>query len=261
MAPLSLSQIKNLIDEQTSTFLEKIKVLHDEIAALKTELATVHQCTCSCSLASTSSAKSVNAGDNVNKTSFADVVRQSVQSVLEDERARNDIVISKMDEQGDDEKCLADVCQKMNCESKPAGIRRLGKKTEGRVRLLQVSFNSSFDARTFRASYNNRQKSHKDLPNWRLRNHRTRDEQATFERNSKAAFQLNTAAKEAKLNESYSLRDDGTVWKYVKRGDKWKREMDWKLPPTELNASSGSSQEGNEQCTPKHRPSHQKSSS
>ena len=49
-------------------------------------------------------------------------------------------------------------------------------------------------------------------------------------KNSKIAFRLNEDAKKQKLNESYSLRDDGNVWKFLKKDDgKWTREKNWRL--------------------------------
>jgi len=249
----TISAVKELLDEQSRTFMEELKSLRDEVAALKSELAAARECHVCRNTTSIDSRGPAKADDN--KATFADVVRQSVQSALQDERGKNDLVISRMDEQGDDEKRLADVCKTLECESKPAELHRLGSKKEGRTRLLKVSFPTNFDARAFRASFNNRRKTHNDLPNWRLRGHRTRSEQALFEKNSRTTFQLNSAAKEAKLNESYSLRDDGSVWKFVKQENgKWKREKDWELPACDESPSTNDPMTGNDPRSPKHHP-------
>jgi hypothetical protein len=181
-------------------------------------------------LHATQSTSSDHSPSNQQSSTFAQVVRQSVQTALADENSRNDLVIGKVEEKGRDDETVAAVCEKIDFKGKPTEIRRLGQKKENRPRPLKVSFGCSFDARTFRASFEKRQKTEKDVPKWRLRRHRTKDEQELFVKNSKIAFRLNEDAKKQKLNESYSLRDDGNVWKFLKKDDgKWTREKNWRL--------------------------------
>ena len=57
-------------------------------------------------------------------------------------------------------------------------------------------------------------------------------------KSSKLAYKLNTQAREAELNETYSVRDDGSIWKFAKQegSESWKRVHDWIPPPPEQPA-------------------------
>ena len=223
------------INDEVKDLKDSNRDLLNEVSQLRAQVTSLLDKSCpTCA----SNASATPSSANGTSPSFADVVRQSVQHALQDEQAKKDIVISKVAESEQDQQVVDDVCEKLNSANRPVELRRLGTKKENRQRLLQVTFNSHFDARTFRARYEERRKSHNDLPNWRLRFGRTKEEQTLFTKTSDTVFKLNKNAKDAKLNESYSIRNDGSVWKFVMlENGSWKRDKDWELKEeTELNA-------------------------
>ncbi|ELU08257.1 hypothetical protein CAPTEDRAFT_189161 [Capitella teleta] len=77
---------------------------------------------------------------------FADVVRSSVRSALQDEEHLKEVIMSKIEEHGRDETVVSDLCKKMNFCSRPTEVKRLGKKPtdDNYRRLLKVTFSSVF---------------------------------------------------------------------------------------------------------------------
>ena len=61
-------------------------------------------------------------------------------------------------------------------------------------------------------------------------------------------FKLNESAKSNGLDESYSIRHNGEVWKFTKTADGWKRALNWTfIPSTPATTPSGIEPEtGNE---------------
>ena len=177
--------------------------------------------------------------DRKKKKSLPDMLRQSVRSALEEEKNKCEVIISRAAESDDDTAFITTLCTTMQSSTKPTHLTRLGKKGN-HPRLLKATFPSSFDARTFIAKYEEARKEKiEELPKIRMRSSKTGEERAAFAKSSKLAYKLNDQARQAKLNESYSLRDDGAIWKYTKEEDSavWKRVRDWS-PPTEQAASS-----------------------
>ena len=167
------------------------------------------------------------------RKAFSDAVRQSVTSALQDERVKCDVVISRAEESTDDSKFVNELCKTMDFPAHPTSAQRLGKKKGEQPRLLKVSFPTAFDARTFIARYDQARRNKTDaLPSLRIRSSKTKQERELFAKSSKLAYELNTKAKKDVSNESFSLRDDGSIWKFIQSDDgKWKRDRSWR-PPT-----------------------------
>ena len=171
------------------------------------------------------------------KKSFSDVLRQSVKNAFQEEKIKCDVIISKLPESTDETTFVSELCSKLNLEAKPRNSHRLGKKERkkgDRPRLVKVSFPTAFDARTFTSGYDKFRREIRDddvYGNLRIRPSRTKDEQAVFTKSSDIAHRLNTEAREKNLPESYSVRDNGSIWKYTKTSDgAWKRDRDWQPP-------------------------------
>lgn len=176
-----------------------------------------------------------------HRKSFSDVVRRSVETALHDERCKQDVIISGAQE-NDDKKFIDDLCSIMDFSTKPTSYRRLGEKGS-RPRLLMASFPSAFDARSFIVRYDNaRKEKTQGLPVLRLRTGKNNNERAVFRKSATLAFKLNNEAREAGIEESYSLREDGSIWKFKKTDDGvWKRERNWTAP---TKATSGPAESG-----------------
>jgi hypothetical protein len=219
---LTLAAVQQLFQEQTQTMMDEIKSLRDEVASLRAELKTVREAT-----ANPANVPNVQTFADVVRNTVAPLVQTSVQSVLATEERKNEVIISKAEEKGDDRKMVDDVCQKMNFEAKPTEMTRLGRAKEGYQRLLKVAFSNPFDARAFRAKFDEQKRS-EGIPAWRVRSSRTKEDQATFKRQSTIVYDLNQKAKASKQKESFSLRDDGSIWKFIQMDDgKWKRDSQW----------------------------------
>lgn len=231
---VTLEAIKALLDENSKMFLDEIKLLKDEVSSLKEELAAVRDLHES---ATSNSVASAEASGPVHRT-FVDVVRKSMQSVINDENCKNDVIITNAPENVEDEKMILDLCKTLDLESKPIGNTRMGRKSNesDRERLLKVTFANSFDARSFRARYDDRRKSGADndaLMKLRMRTGRSKEEQVRYKRLNADAHKLNLDAKNDGLQVSFSVRDNGKIWKYVKaESGRWERATDWTYSPS-----------------------------
>jgi hypothetical protein len=181
---------------------------------------------------------------------MSDVVRETVTSVFEDERHKCDVVIGRAPESDNDNAFITGICEKIAFNTKPTGTQRLSKKgnndARGRSRLLKVTFPSSFDARSFMAAFDAKRRDNEiDLPSIRLRSGKSKEELSAFRRSAKQAHQLNEEAKNAGIHpsESYSLRDNGEIWKFTKDDQgAWKRIADWHpAPQSQSNAIASAS--------------------
>ena len=164
--------------------------------------------------------------------SAAAVVKKTINSTMEEEKVKSDLMISNLDDDGNDERCMKDLCTMMNLneQSRPMRLVRVGKKKEDRKRLLKASFNTQFDARKFKASYEEAKKNETpNLPSVRVRRCRTKEEETTYKSKIKRLKELNDLAKEEGDTTSFSLRDNGLIWKYVKdqQSGKWRRDVKW----------------------------------
>ena len=80
-----------------------------------------------------------------------------------------------------------------------------------------------------------KQADDENLKKIRCRPCRNRDEQARYQRQHETVQSLNDTAKKNGVhnNESYSLRNNGQIWKFTKRENgKWQRVADWKFSPS-----------------------------
>lgn len=194
--------------------------------------------------------------DSTDRISFAQVVRNSVRETMQEETSKSHLILSRIDEETDVETLVSNICNTMSVTAKPTGVERLGKKTEGKKRLIKATFPTPFDARTFKSRFDElRKDGDANLPNIRVRPGKTKAEREVFSKNSAIAHKLNADAKREGLSVSFSLRDNGAIWKFEKHDDgKWRKVKDWKPPSalvtptneTTSDVSDGESSSGNE---------------
>jgi hypothetical protein len=206
--------IPYLIAKQTEVLLKEITSLRDEVASLKTQLAA-SQC-------------KTNHGTQLNKTSFADIVRDTMNDTLIAEKCKSQVVISNVDESGNDDDVVLSLCKKIEPASKPQSVLRMGKKEDGKTRPLRVTFESNFEARSFLSKYSNA-KNNKDGPAVKVRPCRTKEEEAVYKEKLKQLRELNNKAKANGNTTSFSLRHNGAIWRFKKdpTTSKWNRDPEW----------------------------------
>lgn len=244
-----VSIIKPLIDDAVQELKSQLQTLKTEFAALQAKVTTEgvgpsvphDDDDGDASPGESDASWSVVAGRK-KKKSLPDMLRQSVRSALEEEKSKCEVIISRAVESENDNTFVSSLCTAMRSSTKPTHLVRLGKKGS-HPRLLKATFPSSFDARAFIAKYDEAKKDKTgELPNIRMRSSKSGEERAAFTKSSNLAYKLNAQAREAKLNESYSVRDDGSIWKFAKEegSEVWKRVRGWSPPPPEQPAPSPS---------------------
>ena len=139
-------------ENTVSSALNDIKTycqsLQDENAIMKQQLADIQQNVLDCKNASMASPTPVQS----SPTSFADVVRKTVKTAFDDEKVRQEVIVSRAPDEGNDNDFISGLCDKMDFAPKPKAVMRLGQNlVTGRCRPLKVSFDTEFDARTFKA--------------------------------------------------------------------------------------------------------------
>lgn len=176
-------------------------------------------------------------------TSFADVVKSSVQSAIHEEKTKSDVILINVKDAKKDSDDVKKICSDIGCPSKPVAMQRLGRSLDNRERLLKVSFGNPFDARAFQAKF--QEAKSEDNPTTRgirCRPGRTKAEQQQYSKLSSTVYNLN---KDSSDTESYSLRSNGQIWKFAKNNEgHWTRVSDWshKLASPDSPAASGNSQ-------------------
>lgn len=221
----SLTEVAELKNE--------VQQLKDQMSQLLSKMDALMN-SCKESHAADISAAPGNLADSGSAT-FADVVKKSVQSVINDDKTKNEIVISKVDEGRDDHAFVVELCKKVNFEKTPNNITRLGRKKDGHHRPLRVTFSNPFDSRAFRARFAEHTKDkNSGLNNLQVRPCRNAAEQETYRKNKAVVQKLNNDAKQsgAPVNVSFSLRDNCAIWKFEKCDDgDWRRVRDWTYTP------------------------------
>lgn len=210
----------------TEKFQNIVKPLIEEVEALKVQFAKLES--------SLQLTKPQGEAPTTSPPSFAEIVKTvktSVQSVLIEEKIRNDVVISGLAECENDSDGVRQICDTLEFKTKPIDIQRLGSKGE-RPRLLKMTFPSTFDARAFRSKVSEAKKADSStLPKLRCRLGRTKDEQTKHRKLSQMTFNLNNEATKAGTNASFSVRDSGEIWKFEKNNEgKWTRDHQWSAP-------------------------------
>ena len=160
---------------------------------------------------------------------FADVVRNSVRATMEstfkEAESKKELILTKVQE-GNDQQFLSELCGKMEVSPQPLNPVRIGRKTDERSRLLKISFQSNFDARKFKARFEQLKAEKKDVPDIRMRLGKTKEEREVYAKNKKVTQKLNNDAKDADF--SFSIQENGSIWKFVRGDDgRWKRDKEW----------------------------------
>jgi hypothetical protein len=90
---------------------------------------------------------------NDSKTqNYADVVRNSVREVLQEQSCKNDDMIARAEENGQDKQMVNNLCDKLDLNEKPVAVQRVGRPKTAEPptnRLLNATFANRFDARIF----------------------------------------------------------------------------------------------------------------
>ncbi|ELU15010.1 hypothetical protein CAPTEDRAFT_209156 [Capitella teleta] len=141
-------------------------------------------------------------------SSFADVVKTSIRSALEEDKAKQEVIIQRLPENNRDVADVHEICAKAEVIVKPTAVTRLGKSHPNRPRIVKVTSPSTFDARTFRFKVEESKATISDsFPNICCRPARTRDQQARHKTLGPEVYKLNQNAKSGL--ESFSLRPNG----------------------------------------------------
>ena len=200
---------------------EITKGLQCEVLALKTQVAELQ--------AKLSQKTQTPSPVIENSLDFSDVLKETMKSTMDEEKLKRELVLSKVEE-GNDQQFLADLRSKIGISTQVQNAERIGKKDDERKRLLKVTFHSQFDARCFKTRFEEREKDDPEIPKIKVRFSKTKEQRETFAKNSKIAFKLNQEAKNTGAEYSFSLRENGDLWKYQKQGDgKWRRVKDWEM--------------------------------
>ena len=106
--------------------------------------------------------------------------------------------------------------------SSPSSVARLGRlqtsEPAERKRLVKITFPSPESARLYKLAFH----KHGGPVRFPFRLRSSLPPQ--MRHLSKKVFKLN---RESDAATSYSLRDDGDIWKFTKHGEKWERDFDW----------------------------------
>ena len=238
---MTVALLKDLMDEHMVALKAEIKALKDEVASLKTEVKVLREQSNTSIAAPAATAALCGKDGDEQSASFAAVVRKSVQTAIKDEKCKTEVIISGAEEKGQDSTMVNELCEALNFQVRPLDVNRVGhKKTDSdRQRLLKVTFASPFEARSFRAKFEEKRKTDADLiPKFRMRAGRNEEDQALFKRLNTEAHKLNAAAKGSGQNASFSVREHGVIWKFIKNdGGKWVHDQDWSYARHQGNES------------------------
>ena len=151
-----------------------------------------------------------------------------MKDTLNAEKCKAQVVISRVDEGSNDHDYVRSLCEKVEQPSKPQSVSRLGKKEDGQARPLRVTFESSFEARSFMSRYSTA-RNKEGVPALKVRLCRTKEEETVYKEKLKRLRELNSKAKADGDTLSFSLRDNGSIWRFKKNATtgKWSRDFEW----------------------------------
>ncbi|ELU15223.1 hypothetical protein CAPTEDRAFT_187208 [Capitella teleta] len=208
-----------------------VNLCHNDISMLKAEITDLKQKLDSASVAGPSPSQQElhDPSPACNRTnassSFADIVRNTQRATMQDEDRKSELMISKINEKNNEMEFI----NKMQIDSKPKELKRIGKKLTGRNRLFKVPS-------PFRLM-------HEHLG--QMRHVRNKEEQLQFAKAAKITRKLNNKAKEANASHFFIVRDNGEICKFAKSDDdKWKHDKEWVAPThTELTESTSGNED------------------
>ncbi|ELU02007.1 hypothetical protein CAPTEDRAFT_192879 [Capitella teleta] len=187
------------LEEEMIQLKSNNEVLLKELADVKSHLSALHL-----------HQQPTMENDSSPPPSFADAVKKSVHPALKEDKAKCDVIISKVEEKGKDKSFAADLCSKISFDTKPIGVMRLGRKKEDthHHRLLKLSFSTNFEACAFCSRFEEvRKYKPNDLSGFRVRPGRKQEDQAAFRKRAIVANILNKEAKREGDMCSYSKLD------------------------------------------------------
>ena len=94
-----------------------------------------------------------------------------------------------------------------------------------------MSFSCPFDSRAFCHRVDEIRQTDPEVAALRVHPGRSKDEQKLFNKNANIVYKLNKEAEKDKTKVSYSLRDNGSVWRFEENDQgEWVCVQDWTLP-------------------------------
>ncbi|ELU11850.1 hypothetical protein CAPTEDRAFT_188659 [Capitella teleta] len=114
------------------------------------------------------------------------------------------------------------LCEKVDHPYMPKNASRMGRKSTERICPMMVTFGSNLEARTFKSRCKEAMEK-LGMRHIRVRSCRTKND-------GEAA----KAAKEEGGTVSFSLRDNGQIWRFTKDGQygDWRRDTEWSDSPS-----------------------------
>ena len=226
--------------------------MRDEIRSLKVQMSELQarvSATDSTLPLQSSSNEATSLKQPVPSKSFVDALRATVKDTFREEKAKSQVVISNVKEEGNDLQFMSSLCEKISHKSMPKNLSRMGAKSANHARPMVVTFDSNFDARTFMSRCDASKSDLSDLThNMRIRPYRSSEEQAIFKSKLERVRDLNKKAKEESPEVSFSLRANGSIWKYTKNpaSNKWTRDVEWSDSEAGGNEQTNKMVSGNE---------------
>ncbi|ELU02552.1 hypothetical protein CAPTEDRAFT_196731 [Capitella teleta] len=155
----------------------------DKVSKCYKEITVLHEM----HVSSTVNQTTFPTADHALQPSFADVIRNPVQTAIKDENCKHDVIIAKAEEEDQDEQLVHELCDKLNFQLKPVSMERVG-------------------SRSFCAHYDQEKKTYgNDIPNLCMRPRRSKEDQAMFKRLINDAHKLNTDARNNQQDMSFSV--------------------------------------------------------
>ena len=229
MVQAIIVKMKPLLDDCMKELRDEISALKEEVSELKSELLKKK---------SNPENPVPQSYSSVASPSLTKIMQTTMKDTLNEEKTKAQVVIANAKETGKDVEFMTSLCDKVKHKSMPKAVARIGRKEKPEhSRLMKVTFDSNFDARTFMSCYEaakSDETSDKELSEIRIRPCRTKSEQTKYKAKLIKLREMNKTAKDDGDQVSFSLRDNGNIWRYVKHNSgKWKRDTEWKEPQTE----------------------------
>ena len=177
------------------------------------------------------SATTTNKPKNSDVHILEKVVKSSIKSVLESEKSKREIIVSRLPESsstgtgGGDSGIMKKICVDIGFPNPPVEVKRLGQQQTNLSRLLKVTFQSEFEARAFKSTYKTAKPVLPNLPKIKIRRNLDAEARKAYSKKAKVVYELNQdPSKTANGIVSYSIRDNGIICKFIRKLDaKWQK--------------------------------------
>ncbi|ELT90850.1 hypothetical protein CAPTEDRAFT_210967 [Capitella teleta] len=185
--------------------LNEIRTFHEKISSLRAELAAANAATNAAVKELRSNSILSDPPNTITSPppSFTDVVCDTVKAAIKEESHKTELILSKVEEKDNDTQFLSDLCDTMQFYPIPKSFERIGRKRDDRQRLLKVSFDTQFNARSFKARCDVIRKENHAVADIRVIPSLSKEECVASRKSRKMAYTMNQAAK--KDGDTYSF--------------------------------------------------------